>query len=118
MQLLSTPPSSPHLRNSPARKCWRVVYPMPPYLFPGEETVIPSSRHFSERTHHYVRIGSKGDIPVPLAHFRFTLESRHRLFISTRPSRAALHHRWVHHRLVHDTRVHHTPVHYRRAHDT
>jgi hypothetical protein len=26
---------------------------------------------------------SKGDIPVPLAHFRFTPQSRHRLFIST-----------------------------------
>ena len=29
--------------------------------------------------------GSKGEIPVPLAHFRFTPQSRHRLFMSTRP---------------------------------
>ena len=26
-------------------------------------------------------LGVKGDIPVPLAHFRFTPESRHRLFM-------------------------------------
>jgi hypothetical protein len=36
-----------------------------------------------------VRFGSKGDIPVPLAHFRFTPESRHRLFMNTRPRSAA-----------------------------
>src|SRR5215475_1673970 len=37
MQLLSTPASSRHLRNFRARKYWRVVYPTPPYLFPGGE---------------------------------------------------------------------------------
>ena len=37
-----------------------------------------------------VRFGSKGDIPVPLAHFRFTPESRHRLIMSTRPSSIGL----------------------------
>jgi hypothetical protein len=37
-----------------------------------------------------VRFGSKGDIPAPLAHFRFPPESRHRPFMSTRPKTTSL----------------------------
>jgi hypothetical protein len=55
----------------------------PQHIIGGARRSISLRRNLASRGD--VRFGPKREIPVPLAHFRFSPESRQRLFMGTRP---------------------------------